>query len=44
MFAQIDARASSAKTRAALGWEPVQPGILADLKGEAYFTPAATRS
>ena len=30
-FAGIDVMASSAKTRAALGWAPVQPGLLADI-------------
>jgi nucleoside-diphosphate-sugar epimerase len=41
-FAGIDAPASSAKTRAALGWEPTEPGLLADLDSEAYF-PAHAR-
>ena len=44
MFAQIDARASSAKTRATLGWEPTEPGILSDLNGAAYFASAMTRA
>ena len=44
MFAQVDARASNAKTRAALGWEPTEAGILADLDGAAYFSAATTRA
>jgi nucleoside-diphosphate-sugar epimerase len=36
-FAQIDARSSSAKTRATLGWNPTEPGLLADLDSAAYF-------
>ncbi len=36
MFAQIDALASSTKTRQSLGWQPTEPGLLADLEG-AYF-------
>lgn len=37
MFAGIDAPTSSAFTRAELGWEPGQPGLLADLDHPAYF-------
>lgn len=40
-FAQIDARASSAKTRAQLGWKPTEPTLLDDLNGTAYFAPSA---
>ena len=36
MFAGIDAPASSARTRALLGWAPEQPGLLADMD-ESYF-------
>ena len=36
-FAQIDAAASSAKTREALAWTPAEPGLLADLDAN-YFT------
>jgi nucleoside-diphosphate-sugar epimerase len=36
-FAHIDAPASSAKTRAALGWEPTHPGLLEDVDSSAYF-------
>ena len=36
-FAQIDAPASSAHTRATLGWHPTEPGLLADLDSAAYF-------
>jgi nucleoside-diphosphate-sugar epimerase len=35
-FAQIDAPASSAKTRQTLGWNPTEPGLLADLNA-SYF-------
>jgi nucleoside-diphosphate-sugar epimerase len=38
MFAGMDAPASSVRTRAALGWEPEQPGLIADLDHPAYFT------
>jgi nucleoside-diphosphate-sugar epimerase len=36
-FAQIDAPASSAKTREALGWRPTEPTLLEDLDSAAYF-------
>jgi nucleoside-diphosphate-sugar epimerase len=39
-FAAIDCPASSAKTRAELGWKPVQPGLLADLEHGTYFKVA----
>ena len=37
MFAGIDAPASSARTRAELGWKPEQPGLIADMDHPAYF-------
>ena len=37
----IDRPASSALTRQRLGWHPVQPGLLADLDQEYYFTNEA---
>jgi nucleoside-diphosphate-sugar epimerase len=37
MFAGIDAPTSSARTRAELGWEPEQPGLIADIDHPAYF-------
>jgi nucleoside-diphosphate-sugar epimerase len=37
LFAQLDARASAAGTRKLLGWEPVQPGLIADLDEGHYF-------
>ena len=36
-FAQIDAAASSAKTRQALAWHPSEPELLEDLDSAAYF-------
>ena len=36
MFAGVDAPASSARTRADLGWEPTQPGLLADIDQPGY--------
>jgi nucleoside-diphosphate-sugar epimerase len=36
-FAQIDAAASSAKTRQTLAWHPSEPGLIADLDSAAYF-------
>jgi nucleoside-diphosphate-sugar epimerase len=36
-FAAMDLRASSARTRALLGWEPRQPGLLADIDHPSYF-------
>lgn len=36
-FAAMDMRASSAKTRAELGWQPKEPGLLADLDQPRYF-------
>jgi len=40
-FFGIDGPASSALTQQQLGWRPVQPGIIADLKAEHYFEHAA---
>lgn len=36
-FAAMDAPTSSARTRALLGWEPTQPGLLADIDQPSYF-------
>jgi nucleoside-diphosphate-sugar epimerase len=36
-FAAMDVAASSARTKAALGWKPEQPGLLADIDRPAYF-------
>jgi nucleoside-diphosphate-sugar epimerase len=36
-FAAMNTMASSQHTRALLGWEPSQPGLIADLNGTAYF-------
>ena len=38
MFAGADVPASSAHTRALLGWEPTGPGLLADNDQPGYFT------
>jgi nucleoside-diphosphate-sugar epimerase len=40
-FFGIDGPASSSLTRERLGWQPVQPGIIADLNAEHYFERAA---
>ena len=37
MFVGLDMPASSAKTRADLGWEPTGPGLLTDLEQMRYF-------
>jgi nucleoside-diphosphate-sugar epimerase len=36
-FAGIDAQTSSTRTRALLGWQPEQPGLIADIDHPAYF-------
>lgn len=36
-FAQMDVPTSSERTRAALGWQPTQPGLLADIDQPGYF-------
>jgi nucleoside-diphosphate-sugar epimerase len=36
-FAAMDAPASNARTRSALGWQPEQPGLLADIDQPGYF-------
>jgi nucleoside-diphosphate-sugar epimerase len=38
-FAAMDLPASSARTRALLGWEPREPGLLADIDHPSYFGP-----
>ncbi|GAA6055371.1 hypothetical protein JCM3770_001076 [Rhodotorula araucariae] len=40
-FAEMNAPASSDKTRALLGWEPTQVGLLEDLEKGTYFAPGA---
>ncbi|SDH33277.1 Nucleoside-diphosphate-sugar epimerase [Chitinophaga filiformis] len=37
-FAAMNVPASAAQTQEALGWAPVQPGLLADLKSYSYFS------
>jgi nucleoside-diphosphate-sugar epimerase len=37
MFAGIDAPTSNVRTRAALGWKPAGPGLIADIDHPAYF-------
>jgi nucleoside-diphosphate-sugar epimerase len=41
LFFGIDAPASSAQTQEQLGWRPVQPGLIADLKAGHYFENTA---
>ena len=41
-FFGIDAPASSAITRERLGWQPMQPGLLADLEQPYYFAAPVT--
>jgi nucleoside-diphosphate-sugar epimerase len=41
MFVGADIRATSEWTRKELGWEPKQPGLLADLDQPAYFAGAS---
>ena len=36
-FAAIDSPASSKRTRELLGWQPKQPGLIADLDRPRYF-------
>jgi nucleoside-diphosphate-sugar epimerase len=36
-FAAIDNLASSQRTRETLGWQPKQPGLIADLDNPRYF-------
>ena len=37
-FITLDARVSTAKTQALLGWKPVGPSLIDDLKQGHYFT------
>ena len=37
MFATHDLQASSANTRKKLGWNPTEPGLIADLEQMQYF-------
>jgi nucleoside-diphosphate-sugar epimerase len=41
LFFGMDGPASSALTQERLGWRPVQPGLIADLKAEHYFEHTA---
>jgi hypothetical protein len=36
-FASAHDPTSSARTRALLGWEPIQPGLIADIDQSGYF-------
>jgi nucleoside-diphosphate-sugar epimerase len=42
-FAAIDVPASSDQTRKLLGWQPTQPGLLADIGYADYFRDQSTR-
>ena len=37
-FASMDIHASSEKTRETLAWHPTQPGLIADLGSQFYFS------
>ena len=37
MFAAVDVRASSQRTRETLGWQPTRPGLIADIDQPNYF-------
>ena len=37
-FAQIDNPTSGAATRERFGWQPQEPGLLADMRGSGYFS------
>ncbi len=41
-FAAIDCAASSALTRAELGWQPTGPGLIADMEAGGYFAAATS--
>src|SRR6185295_18371593 len=41
MLIGLDIPASSAQTRQLLGWQPVEPGLLADLDEGHYFATVA---
>ena len=43
-FVSLDIPASSAKTRALLGWQPVHPALLADLDREPYFATSMEKN
>lgn len=43
-FLQLDALASSALTRDALGWAPTEPGLIQDMREGGYFADAGPRS
>jgi nucleoside-diphosphate-sugar epimerase len=43
-FASLDVPASSAWTRQALGWRPIQAGLLEDIDRPSYFSEPALRS
>ena len=41
VFAGLDMRASADWTREQLGWTPIGPGLIADLRAMRYATPTA---
>jgi nucleoside-diphosphate-sugar epimerase len=44
-FAALDCPASSERTRALLGWQPQQPGLIADLdRSVRYFSAGRARA
>jgi hypothetical protein len=38
-FTAIDRPATSERTRSLFGWQPEQPGLIADVDHPAYFAP-----
>jgi nucleoside-diphosphate-sugar epimerase len=42
IFAQLDVPASSKRTREQFGWEPVEPGLIADIDARHYANAAST--
>lgn len=43
-FAALDAPAASQWTRERLGWQPKQPGLIADIDGQRYFATDQTHT
>jgi hypothetical protein len=41
-FFSMDLPSTSARTRERIGWEPVEPGLIADLAEGHYFQPVVS--